>query len=251
MDRCSRKLNILSIQCCHTVENGQDLALYFDKRPTILHPTMSANHDAFIGAFYFRAARLVHDAEFVVQSFPNVEMFAVDRAIDVVNYVRGVLDDIEDNITPQDVQASMRACIDLLSERLESYRAAPPLPYNFGVQRVKPAGRGQPRLDLDLSDVPAMLAAKTKVTDIAEALGVSSRTVRNHMHREGLVCRRRSLTTISDVDLDEKVAEYVERHPLSGIRIVLSFLEDARIFVTLKRVNESMRRVDSLSLRLR
>lgn len=212
---------------------------------------MAANNGAFIGAFYSRAARLVRDAEFVVQSFPNVEMFAVDRAIDVVNYVRGVLDDLEDDVTSEDVQASMRSCVDLLLERLQSYHDAPPPAHNFGVQRMKPVGRGQPRLDLDLSDVPAMLAAKTKVTDIAEAMGVSSRTVRNHMQREGLRCRRRSLTTISDVDLDERVAEYVERHPLSGIRIVLSFLEERRIFVTLKRVNESMRRVDSLSLRLR
>lgn len=213
--------------------------------------SMPPDYDSYLGAFYARAARIIHDAEFVVQSIPNVEMFSVNRFIDLVNFVGRVLREVEDNVVSAVLKESMHNSVRVLLERLEAYRAEPPAAYNYGVVRTKPVGRGQPRLDLDLTDVPALLSVKTKMTDIAEAMGVSPRTIRNHMRRAGLGSKRRALTVISDVSLDEAVAGYVERHPHSGIRIIQSFLEGGHIFVPQKRVHESMARVNSLGLRLR
>ncbi|KAJ7300686.1 hypothetical protein DFH08DRAFT_828236 [Mycena albidolilacea] len=80
--------------------------------------------------------------------------------------------------------------------------------------------------------------------DITWAMGVSRQTLYNHMDNAGRSTARREWTEISDVELDERVAEISLLHPFSGSAIISGHLEARSIHVPRKRVQDNLRRVD-------
>jgi hypothetical protein len=86
---------------------------------------------------------------------------------------------------------------------------------------------------------------------VAEAMGVCRRTLYYHLERAGLSSGRPVFTNIDDDMLDEKVAEISLRHPFAAGVIVQGHLEAVNIHVPVARVQESLRRVDTIGVIVR
>ncbi|KAJ7302742.1 hypothetical protein DFH08DRAFT_904824, partial [Mycena albidolilacea] len=82
-------------------------------------------------------------------------------------------------------------------------------------------------------------------------MGVIRQTLYNHMDNAGRSTARREWTEISDLALDERVAEISLLHPFSGSAIISGHLEARSIHVPRKRVQDSLRRVDEIGVLVR
>lgn len=82
-------------------------------------------------------------------------------------------------------------------------------------------------------------------------MGITRSTLYNHMNSAGLSTARKEWTPIEDTDLDKVVAEIAQEHPFVGSTIILGHLETRGIHLPPKRVQESLRRVDSVGVLLR
>ncbi|KAJ7315766.1 hypothetical protein DFH08DRAFT_893191 [Mycena albidolilacea] len=82
-------------------------------------------------------------------------------------------------------------------------------------------------------------------------MGVTRQTLYNHMDNAGCSTARREWTEISDVELDERVAEISLLHPFSGSAMISGHLEARSIHVPRKHVQDSLRRVDEIGVLVR
>ena len=195
--------------------------------------------------FLRQADKVVKDARFVADSVPNVEPFAVERAIRRLQAVHHVLTNTQDPwLKPEEIRSLVDSVI-LLGQELEAFQAAGPPPRNTGTKNLPSTG-GRPRYDLDLDLALNLHGMGNPWEEVAGALGVSRRTMYNHLTAAGLSTARPQYTAISDDDLDEKVAEISMKHPFAGTTIVGGHLRARDIHVAKERIRESLRRVDAL-----
>jgi len=209
--------------------------------------THRASHgavDAF-QRFLRQADRVVKDARFVVDSLPNVEPFAVERALLRLRAVHDILTTFQD---PWLKPAEIGTLVDIvvaLGQELEAFQAVGPPPRNIGTCTLPSTG-GRPRYDLDLQEAIRLHDNGSPWGSVADALGVSRGTLNNHLRDAGLSSARPKHTEIGDDDLDEKVAEISMKHPFAGYTIVGGHLRSKDIHVSKERIRESLRRVDAL-----
>ncbi|KAF8992864.1 hypothetical protein BDZ89DRAFT_900677, partial [Hymenopellis radicata] len=83
---------------------------------------------------------------------------------------------------------------------------------------------------------------------IARAYGVDRKTLFNHFRKAGLTTEPREFTIISDDDLDDVVAQFSLNHPFTGSGILRGHLESLDIHLPIKRIQESLKRVDVLGV---
>src|ERR1700761_2392230 len=209
--------------------------------------TQRASHsagDAF-QRFLRQADKVVKDARFVADSMPNVEPFAVERALRRLQAVHDILTGTQDPWLKPGEVSSLVDCVISLGQELEAFQAAGPPPRNIGTSTLPSTG-GRPRYDLDLQQAIHLHDMGIPWLSVADALGVSRGTLNSHLKDAGLSSARPQYTEISDDDLDEKVAEISMKHPFSGRTIVGGHLRSIDIHVSNERVRECLRRVDAL-----
>jgi len=189
--------------------------------------------------------KVFKDARFVAESLPNVEPFAVERALCRLQALHHILTNTQDPwVKPEEVQELVDSIVSL-GQVLEAFQRAPPPPRNIGTMTLPSTG-GRPRYDLDLERAIDLHAMGNRWEDVADALGVARRTIYNHLERSGLSSSRPEFTDICDDDLDEIVARISISHPFAGSLIVDGHLKAKGIHVARERVRETLRRVDGL-----
>ena len=195
--------------------------------------------------FLRQADQVVKDARFVADSVPNVEPFAVERALQRLQAVHHILATTQDPwLKPGEMQKLLDGII-ALGQGLEDFLTAAPPPPHIGTTTLPSTG-GRPRYDLDLERALELHDMGNSWEDVADALGVARSTLSDHLIRAGLSSGRPQYTEIVDEELDARVAEISMNHPFAGGGIVRGHLEAKGIHVTKERVHDSLRRVDAL-----
>lgn len=182
--------------------------------------------------FYQRAAKISREAEFIVQSLPHAEIHAVVRMRRQLVSIKEILRRIQDPFNDADTNQAMQDCIDCLAARLIEFEVAPPPPRNAGVKRVRTGRPGQPAYDLNIDDIMFQRGIGARFIDIAKAMGVTSRTLRNHLRKAGIVSDALVMTAISDIHLDHIVSGFVYNHPFTGVTILKGFLGSIGIILS-------------------
>ncbi|KAF7372481.1 Integrase catalytic domain-containing protein [Mycena venus] len=181
-----------------------------------------------------QADRMIHDAQFIVDSLPNVEPFAVERALRQLSALHYVFANLEDAWLDQDDLNNFIALVLKVQLPLQQFQELPP-----------PSSQYWYHYNTWLHDMGNSWDA------IAEAMGVAKRTLYYHLERAELSTERRPFTEISDDDLDENVAAISIKHPLAGSAIVMGHLEAIGIHLPSERVQESLWRVDGIGVIVR
>lgn len=204
--------------------------------------------------FLETAAKLLNDAIFIAQSLPNVEEFAVERAILRLQTVVSALDAVSSCVpatllSPMVVQ-ELHANINAVLQPLLLHTTSPPPVAQFKPPITRTGKVGRPSYSIDLDKAEELRWNGATWEDVATYFNVTSRTLFWHMKREGRPTRR-PYDDISNGLLDEAVAGIVLQHPQSGAVIILGHLATLRIKVPLARVRDCLRRVDPIGVMLR
>ena len=131
---------------------------------------------------------------------------------------------------------------------LQDFLDHPPPPVANSLPRRRTGMPGRPAYRLDTDRIYLLHDLGNTWGDIAKAYGVDRKTIFNHLKQAGLTQPGREFTEISDDALDEIVSEFSSKHPFSGSGILRGFLESLDIHLPRKRVQESLKRVDTLGV---
>ncbi|KAK7034298.1 Integrase catalytic domain-containing protein [Favolaschia claudopus] len=171
--------------------------------------------------FLAQAQRIMGEARLVIEAIPNAEVTAAEHSLRQLYGVHIVLLNLQDPwLAPSEIDGLIDLVITTGLE-LETFVNTGPPAHNIGTNRA-----------LELHDMGNTWAA------VADALGVRRQTLYNHLERADLSSARRLFTVISDEDLDEN-------HIMSG------HLESRNIHVPIRRVQESLWRVDAIGVLIR
>jgi AraC-like DNA-binding protein len=215
------------------------------------NPLFDKHEDATFRGFFLQAERVITEAQFIIDSLPNAEVPAVERAIRQLNAVKTVLLNIDDPFTTEDEQSQLTCIIQHYLSPLEAYLVAPEPANGFGVKQAQPQGWGRPRYLLDLDRAYHLHQLGISWTDIADAMGVDRKTLYHHFKREGRSTARQLFTEITDDELDEVVAEIALLHPFVGVTVMMGHLEVKGIHLPRERVRLSLGRVDAMGMLVR
>jgi hypothetical protein len=196
---------------------------------------------------------MVRDAQFIVDSLPNVELFSVERALRQLHAIHLVLINLDDNWLSQDeVQALVQLVLNV-SQPLQEFHDAPPPTRNFGISTVPSTSvlGGRPSYSLNLTEALKLHSLGNSWESVSEAMGITRQTMYNHLTRAGLSTARRPFTDITDEELDERVSAISLKHPFAGSSIIMGHLEGLGLHLSLEQVQECLRRVDALGVLVR
>ena len=107
--------------------------------------------------------------------------------------------------------------------------------------------RGRPMYKIPYETLAHLLELSFSAADIARLLRVSKRTIFRRL-KEYKLSVGQMYSTLSDEELDMKVAAIVAKYPFTGYRRMMGFLRDEGENVQEKRVVSSMRRVDYVGI---
>jgi hypothetical protein len=195
--------------------------------------------------------QISNEAQFLVDSLPNVHTAAVERASRQLNAIRVILIALEDPDSDAASIDNLVAYVDSLIYPLDDFLSNPPLPPHTHIPRRKGGGRGRPTYDLDLARAVLLHDLGNTWEDIAKAIGISRSTLYKHMDERGLPTARREWSDLTDDEIDELVSEISLSHPFVGTTIVSGHLEAQQIHLPRARVQESLRRVDRIGVLIR
>lgn len=208
---------------------------------------MSGPQDVY--SFLLYAHQEVEHAKFIGNSIPNVDNFAVERSVRILHAIHSVLCTItgllEVEITQlQDITVEAAA-------PLVQHQESPEPARNVGTEYKHTGRPGRPRYSLDIEHAIALHILGCSWDSIADALGVTRKTLYNHLDRAGVSNVRRAYTEISDDNLDGLVAAICIHHPLAGASIVKGHLDSEEVYVPILRIRESLQRVDTVGVYVR
>jgi len=109
---------------------------------------------------------------------------------------------------------------------------------------------GHPKFGLSRDQLQYLVDYELKISDIAEALGVSRSTIKRRLREYGILVSERQ-TDIPDAELDCVVRNIQTDFPNAGYRRVQSQLTLRGIKVSQMRVRESMQRTDPEGVAMR
>ncbi len=190
-------------------------------------------------------------ALFIIDSLPNAELAAVERAVHQLYAVRTIFLSLDDlHLNSEDINISVDYINNVLMP-LQDFLDNPPPPPSSSLPRLYTGKKGRPRYILDLERCILLHDLGNSWEAVADAQGIARKVLYEHMNRAGLVTARRAHTAISDNDLDEIVAEISISHPFSGSSPLMGLLESRGIHLSRKRVQDSLRRVDAIGVLVR
>ncbi|KAJ7435392.1 hypothetical protein FB451DRAFT_1194679 [Mycena latifolia] len=100
-------------------------------------------------AFLLHADR-IRDAQFIVDSLPNVEPFAVERALRQLSALHYIFANLEDEWLSADEIDTLVSLVLGVQLPLQNFQELPTAPRNIGTTTVQSSGPGRPRFVLDL-----------------------------------------------------------------------------------------------------
>ncbi|KAK6997242.1 Integrase catalytic domain-containing protein [Favolaschia claudopus] len=191
------------------------------------------------------------EARLVIEAIPNAEVTAAEHSLRQLYGVHIVLLNLQDPwLAPSEIDGLIDLVITTGLE-LETFVNTGPPAHNIGTSTLPPSGRGRPRYAIDLDRALELHDMGNTWAAVADALGVRRQTLYNHLERADLSSARRLFTVISDEDLDENVASISLLHPFAGSNIMSGHLESRNIHVPIRRVQESLWRVDAIGVLIR
>ncbi|KAK6981351.1 Integrase catalytic domain-containing protein [Favolaschia claudopus] len=196
-------------------------------------------------------SKIMREARLVVEAISNAEIFAVERSLRQLHGIHIVLLNLDDAWLSR---SEVDGLIDLVlntGASLEAFLNSPPAPHNIGTTSLPPSGLGRPRYAIDLDRAIELHDLGNTWAAVADALGVRRQTLYNHLERAGLSSGRLPFTTISDDELDEKISSISLLHPFAGSNIMSGHLEATGIHVPIRRIQESLWRVDAIGVLVR
>lgn len=202
-------------------------------------------------AFLMESHRIATAAQFVIDSLPNAEVAAVERAIRQLKAVETVLVGINDELLAEDDLAELLAAVHNLLTPLEFFIANPPPPASAFVNVIHTGRPGRPALDINIDRAYELHHLGNTWDAIAMAMGTCRKTLQRHLERAGLSSARKIWSVIDDDELDAIVGGIGERHPFIGTTIMMGHLESQGIHVSRQRVLDSLKRVDAQGVLIR
>lgn len=213
---------------------------------------MAGQHDSdSVHRFLMESHKITIEAQFIIDSLPNAETPAVERIVHQLGAIQTLLSNLNDPWTSEARRTTLIDHTNSLLLPLEHFLNNPPPPPSDRTRRSYTGLAGRPTYVLDLNRAVLLHNLGNTWKDISKALGVSRSTLYNHMDAAGISTARKEFTAIEDAELDAIVAEIAQEHPFVGSTIILGHLETRGIHLPPKRVQESLRRVDSVGVLLR
>ncbi|KAK1223723.1 hypothetical protein PQX77_013397 [Marasmius sp. AFHP31] len=201
--------------------------------------------------FLLRAEAIIREASLVAESIPDAEEFAVERGLRRLMRMYHILSNLEDQfITPSELQELVQTVVDVALPLAEFLRNPPPPPVAH-TRFIYTGLPGRPRYQLDLQRLVDLHDLGCTWQSIATAVGVTRKTIYNHLSAAGLSAARPSYSIISDEELDELIAEISLLHPLAGSVIIVGHLEAKGWRIPLLRVQHSLQRIDAIGVFVR
>jgi hypothetical protein len=191
--------------------------------------------------FLMEAHRISQEAQFIVDSLPNTKQPAAERVLHQLGAIHTILMNLDDPHSAPETIIALEAYVNSLIQPLEHFLDYPPPPARSHIPLNTTGRHGCPSYQLDLDRAVLLHDLGNTWEDITWAMGVTRQTLYNHMDNTGCSMARREWTEISDVELDERVAEISLLHPFSGSAIISGHLEVRSIHVPRKRVQDSLR----------
>jgi hypothetical protein len=201
--------------------------------------------------FLLEAQRITRDAEFIIDSLPNVDLPAVERAIHQLYAVSQILIQIEDPYLAATTLDKLLDIVVTMSVRLEEFAKDDPTPPSLNLPKVHSGTQGRPKYDLDIEELLHIHRTGSSWADIARLLKISRATIYNHLRQNGITITRPAYTEINDDDLDELISQISLEHPFAGSVIMSGHLETQGVHVSRARIQESLRRVDAIGVLVR
>jgi hypothetical protein len=202
--------------------------------------------------FFIEAGKIVQQAENLLQAAPNVERSSIEQSLSQLEAIRIALYNFDNRqSTADELQNMIHAVTELMSRLTAIYDD--PIDNDILQPETLASGPkgGRPALVIDLEVVLHLWDIGCKWVDIAKALGCSRQTLYNHLKSANITVERKTFTQISNYDLDIRVLAISREHPFIGSTIMKGHLEAQEIHVSLKRVKESLKRVDPEAVLLR
>ncbi|KAJ6463050.1 hypothetical protein C8R47DRAFT_1238726 [Mycena vitilis] len=139
----------------------------------------NAGHDE-THRFFMECHQISNESQFLVDSLPNVETAAVERACRQLNAIRVILVALNDpHSTPEDLE-HLVAYIDSLLYPLDDFLSHPPLPPHTHIPVEQTGKRGRPAYKLDLDRAillplraNAVAAASWRLTGVGRTLAMA------------------------------------------------------------------------------
>lgn len=208
---------------------------------------------SYLPALLDKVQRLIENTRFFLSSIPNVDRDLGTGLARQLSSSRDLLTDLRDYTLLS--KSELQQCVALVDEvlrPLQDYLFSsnqqthiPHTPKNYT------GNKGRPSCKLDLERIIQLHDMGNTWSDIARVMGVTRRTIYNHLEAAGMSRDRIAYSDISDEDLDQHVATINSNHPLSGSIIVRGHLLALGLRIQLQRVRDSLRRVDEEGVLLR
>lgn len=199
--------------------------------------------------FFVDAHRFSREALFIIMSLPNADHdAAVERTVRQLDSVRRVLLNLDDPYTTEDERSSLVNTTSAMIQPLQQFLDTPPPPPLYHIPRVYTGRPGRPRLDLDIPRALCLHSLGASWERVAQAMGVVRRTLYYHLERHGISTTAQEYSDISDDALDELVAEISLSHPFDGAGIIRGHLQTRGFRLSMRRVQESLKRVDPIGV---
>ncbi len=238
----------LGVKCCGLF--GTNICQPNQNLPSIPSNEEPPDSGHAMHEFLIHAGQVFEEAHFLASSIPNASTEASQHAILQLETIEFVLNTMEmgfdsDSITP--MKHDLNTILSLLQQHIKpsDQSATGSLPW------IHTGKHGQPQLDIDLDTVDELQGQGASLTSIAMAMGVTTRTIYNHMQAAGRTTTCCSFTQMSNEDLDDLVSEMTLNFPFVGIRIIQGHLEARGIHLPYNRIRESLHRVDKAGLLMR
>jgi hypothetical protein len=202
--------------------------------------------------FFIEAGSVVQQAENLLQAAPNVDRSSIEQSLAQLEALRITLYNFHDEqTTAEELQNLIQAVTELASRLTAIYDD--PIENDMLQPETLASGPrgGRPALAIDLEVVLHLWEIGCKWVDIARVLGCTRQTLHNHLKRAGISVEQKTFTQISDYDLDMIVLAISREHPFIGSTIMKGHLESREIYVSLRRVKQSLKRVDPEAVLLR
>ncbi|KAJ3901637.1 hypothetical protein F5879DRAFT_924467 [Lentinula edodes] len=182
--------------------------------------------------FFAEAHVLTSEAKFVINALPNAEMRAVESLVHKLYAVRSILRDIDDTNSNPDELEHLGDYVESLIRPLETFVDSPPPAPSTKIPIHHTGQWGRPAYVLDLDRAILLHNLGLSWESIAHAMGCTRQTIYNHLEKAGLYnAKEVPHTSISDTDLDEKIASIADEHPFIGSAIALDVFKT--VFVEL------------------
>lgn len=201
--------------------------------------------------FFIQATVIIRHAQSIINSAPNIDRSSIEQCLAQLEAVRIALHSLEDGFTTSDEQQELIGITTHFIIQLEALYEDPTETTSIPLPTQHTGQRGRPAYILDLELALHLHDLGNTWQDIATAIGCTRQTIYNHLNEAGLSSSRKEFTQISDEELDTLILNISQEHPFSGSTIMKGHLEAQSIHVSLKRVKQSLKRVNPEAVLLR